>query len=122
MNTQQFVENWLQSWNNHDLAQILSHFSEDVEITTPMIKIATGRPESTLYGKSALKDYWEIGLEKFPDLNFEIISVAEGVNSIAIYYKTVLDKTAIEVLHFNENGVVNKLHAYYVVQNQFWLS
>lgn len=38
MNGRKFAEKWIISWNSHNLDDILSHYSEDIEITTPMIK------------------------------------------------------------------------------------
>ena len=37
-----FTNEWISSWNSHDLEDILSHYSEDVEITSPMTKLTTG--------------------------------------------------------------------------------
>lgn len=78
-----------------------------------MIKMATGEDTSTLMGKAAVADYWKLALDKIPDLYFELIDVTESVNSIAIYYKSVMGKKAIEVMFFNEKGEVNKMIAHY---------
>ncbi len=115
MKTKEFAEQWLRSWNDHDIEAILSHFSEDVEVVTPMIRLATGRDENALRGKTALRDYWGTALSKFPDLHFELVCVTEGVYSVALYYKTVLDKTAIEVMYFDQAGKVNKMNAFYSI-------
>ena len=37
-----FTGEWIRSWNSHDLESILYHYSDDVEITSPMIKQAAG--------------------------------------------------------------------------------
>jgi len=113
MDIKNFAQAWLQAWNNHDIEGVLSHFSEDVEVTSPMIKIATQGTESRLLGKEAVREYWTIALSRFPELKFELICITEGVDSVALYYKTVLDKTAIEVMFFDERGLVNKMNAFY---------
>ncbi|UII75173.1 nuclear transport factor 2 family protein [Flagellimonas sp. HMM57] len=113
MNAEKFAQEWIKSWNSHNLQDILSHYSEDIEITTPMIKLAGGIDSGTLKGKDAVGDYWKKALTKIPDLKFELIDVTESVNSIALYYKSVMDKKAIEVMYFNENGKVNKMIAHY---------
>lgn len=110
---QEFAERWIASWNSHDLEDILSHYSEDVEITTPMIKLAGGIDSGTLKGKESVADYWKKALNKIPDLHFELIDVTESVNSVALYYKSVMDKKAIEVMFFNGQGKVNKMIAHY---------
>ncbi|MBC7124495.1 MAG: hypothetical protein H5T24_02610 [Bacteroidales bacterium] len=35
MNSTKFAEQWIKSWNSHDLNEILSHYSDDIVITTP---------------------------------------------------------------------------------------
>lgn len=113
MDTKKFAQNWIQSWNSHNLQNILSHYSEDIEITTPMIRLAGGIDNGTLKGKGAVADYWKKALIKIPDLKFELIDVTESVNSIALYYKSVMNKKAIEVMFFDENGKVNKMIGHY---------
>lgn len=112
---QQFAEIWIEAWNSHDLDIILSHYSEDIEITTPMIKLALGEGDGSLKGKDAVADYWKRALDKMPDLHFELYDVTEGVNSVALYYKSVMEKKAIEVMFFNEEDKVNKMIAHYTV-------
>ena len=48
-----------------------------------------------------------------PDLNFELKEVTTSVNSIALYYKSVMGKMAIEVMFFDDQGKVNKVIAHY---------
>ncbi|QHT72272.1 nuclear transport factor 2 family protein [Rhodocytophaga rosea] len=108
-----FAEKWISSWNTHNLDDILSHYAEDIEVTTPMIRIATGGEQSTLTGKQAVANYWATALKKLPDLKFELVEVTTGVHSVALYYKSVMGKMAIEVMFFNQEGKVNKMMAHY---------
>ena len=113
MNYQEFATAWIASWNSHNLEDILSHYADDIEITTPMIRLATGGAESCLKGKDAVRNYWQKALDKIPDLRFELIDTTEGVNSVALYYQSVMNKMAIEVMFFNEEGKVSKMFAHY---------
>lgn len=113
MNAHEFGEKWIKSWNSHDLNEILSHYSDDIEITTPMIKLATGEDSGTLKGKDKVAEYWSTALNKLPELHFELIDITIGVNSIALYYKSVMNKKAIEVMYFNNQGKVDKMIAHY---------
>lgn len=113
MNIKEFADNWISSWNSHDMENILHHYSEDIEISTPMIKLATNGTVDTLKGKDAVKAYWQKAIEKIPDLHFELLDVTEGSHSVALYYKSVMNKRAIEVMFFNEEGKVNKMIAHY---------
>ncbi len=113
MDAHEFAQEWIKSWNSHDLDAILSHYADDLEITTPMIKLALGTDKSSLKGKELVADYWRKALQKLPDLTFELIDVTTGVNSVALYYKSVLNKKSIEVMFFNEQGKVNSVFAHY---------
>lgn len=113
MNAEKFANEWIESWNSHDLEDIMKHYSDDLEITTPMIKLAGGIESGSLQGKEQVKAYWQKALTKIPDLHFELIEVTSGVNSVALYYKSVMNKRAVEVMFFNENGLVNKMIAHY---------
>jgi ketosteroid isomerase-like protein len=108
-----FALEWIDSWNSHDLDRILSHYADDVEVTTPMIKVAMGIDSGTLRGKALVRQYWQAALEKVPDLHFELIECTQSIDSIAIYYKAVMGKRAIEVMFFNPNGKVSKVIVHY---------
>lgn len=113
MDAKKFANTWIESWNSHDLDNILTHYSDDIEITTPMIKLAAGIDSGSLKGKENVRGYWKKALEKIPDLHFELYEVTSGVNSVALFYKSVMNKKAVEVMFFNEQGKVNKMYAFY---------
>lgn len=108
-----FSRDWIESWNSHDLDRILSHYADDVEVTTPMIKTALGIDSGTLQGKTSVRHYWQAALEKVPDLHFELVECTQSIDSIAIYYKSIFGKMAIEVMFFDANGKVSKVIAHY---------
>jgi ketosteroid isomerase-like protein len=113
MEAKKFAQKWIESWNSHDLDDIMKHYSEDIEITTPMIKLAAGIDNGSLQGKQEVRGYWEKALTKIPDLHFELVDVTSGVNSVALYYKSIMNKMAIEIMFFDKNGLVNKMIAHY---------
>ncbi len=112
---QAFAKDWVESWNTHDLDRILSHYSDDFEITTPLIKTFLGIDTGTLQGKQNIKEYWASALKKLPHMHLELIDVVISIESIALYYKTVMDKMAIEVMFFDSSGKVNKAIAHYTL-------
>ena len=108
-----FAKEWINSWNSHDIKNILRHYSNDVEIRSPMIRLVTGKESGSLKGKALVSDYWEKAIKRIPELHFELIEVAEGEDSVALYYISVMNKMAIEVMFFNKKGKVNKVFAHY---------
>jgi ketosteroid isomerase-like protein len=113
MDVKHFAEEWIAAWNSHDMERILAHYSDDIEITTPMIKLATGGAEDSLKGIEAVRAYWQKALDRIPDLHFELIDVTSGVNSVALYYHSVMNKRSVEVMFFNEEGKVKRMFAHY---------
>lgn len=55
MDVQAFAHKWMESWNSHNLDQILEHYSNDIVVTTPMIRLATGGKVDSLEGKEAVR-------------------------------------------------------------------
>lgn len=91
---------------------VLSHYTDDVEMSSPFIVGFTGEPSGTLRGKESVRAYWQIALERVPDLHFELLEVLAGVNSIVIYYNAVMGKRASEVFFLGENGKVFQAFAH----------
>lgn len=110
---QEFAQEWVEAWNSHDVERVLSHYTDNFEMSSPFIVGFTGEPSGTLKGKARVGAYWKAALQRISNLRFELLDVFTGVNSITIYYKAVLGKTATEVLFFDENGQVYKALAHY---------
>jgi ketosteroid isomerase-like protein len=37
-----FAFEWVEAWNRHDIDAVLAHYSDDFEMTTPMIQRVLG--------------------------------------------------------------------------------
>jgi hypothetical protein len=110
---ERFSKEWIAAWNAHDLPRILSHYTEDFEMSSPYIAQLMGEPSGTLKGKTAVGDYWRRALERAPTLRFELVSTLVGVDSIVLYYRGARGMAA-EVFRFNEAGLVTRASAHYV--------
>lgn len=110
-----FASEWLESWNAHDLDRVLSHYSDDFEMFSPVIAQVMGIQEGRLQGKAAVRAYWAKALTLFPNLSFIHICTLVGVNSIAIHYVGATGKKVAEVFQFNEQLQVVRAHAHYEV-------
>lgn len=84
---QEFVDSWVQTWNAHDLEQLLSHFAEDIVFTSPVAAQLLDGSDGVLRGKAALRDYWSEGLRRIPDLRFEVVGVYVGLHTLVINYR-----------------------------------
>lgn len=110
---QDLAQDWIDAWNSHDIDQILGHYSEEIVFTSPFIVKLLGEDSGTIKGKAELKSYFLKGLEAYPDLNFELYQVLTGVESITLYYKTVNDMLAAEVMVLDSEGKISKVIAHY---------
>ena len=107
-----FAKEWIESWNTHDLNRILSHYTDDFEMSSPFITKITDEVSGTLKGKDKVREYWAKALQLNPALHFELITILSGVNSITLYYKGTRGFSA-EVFHINNEGFVEKSYAHY---------
>ncbi len=112
-NVYNFVKDWIRVWNSRDISAILSHYADDVEVTSPMIRISGYSDSSTIKGKDEVGRYWKEALKKFPDLNFELIDYASGENCVTIFYISVSDLLAMETLWLDENRKIKKVNVCY---------
>ncbi|WP_435354417.1 nuclear transport factor 2 family protein [Emticicia sp. SJ17W-69] len=109
-----FTQEWIESWNSHNLDIILSHYTDDFCIRTPMAAKLFPESNGVVDGKENVRKYWTIGLERIPNLKFELIDFLVGIDGITIYYlNTATNKKTAEVMSFDENLKVNKASAYY---------
>lgn len=110
---QHFANEWIAAWNSHDLSSILSHYTDDFEMSSPFIARTMNEPTGILKGKAAVGAYWQRALKAMPELHFELIEVLFGVDSVCIYYQSVLELHAIEWFWFNADGKVKQAAAHY---------
>lgn len=113
---QDFAQDWIDSWNSHDLEKVLVHYDEDFEMNSPLIIKIAGESSGRLKGKKSVAAYWGQALKLVPDLKLELISVLLGVNSLTLYYKSVGGKLAAETFHFDEKLKVVKAYAHYQIE------
>lgn len=110
----QFARDWIESWNAHDLARVLSHYSDDFEMASPLIARIAGEPTGVLRGKKAVGDYWGKALRQMPDLKFELLETFTGVQSICLLYNSLhRGMRMIEWFHFDASGKVIRAAAHH---------
>jgi len=108
----QFAHEWIEMWNSHDLDKIMTHYSDDFEMNSPIIRQLVGEKSGKLKGKVAVRAYWEKALAMNPTLHFELLNVFTGANSVVIHYKGHRGLSA-ETFFFNGEGKVISAFAHY---------
>ena len=110
---QQFAHDWIAAWNSHDLEAILSHYADDVSLTSPVAAKLLNRADGKMAGKQALRDYFTRGLAAYPNLKFELLDVLHGMSSIVLYYINHNGTKTGEFMEFDEQGMVVRVVANY---------
>ena len=108
----EFANHWIESWNAHDLDEILSHYSEDFEMSSPLIRERMGIESGIIKGKGKVREYWEIGLRNNPQLKFNLKNVLVGSESVVINYLGHKGVSS-ECFFFNDSGKVTRAIAHY---------
>jgi ketosteroid isomerase-like protein len=108
-----FAQEWVRSWNAHDLEAILEHYSDGVVLTSPIAARLLGDPSGNVRGKAALRSYFSKGLEAYPELKFELMDVMWGLSSVVLYYKNQKGTKTGEFMEINEDGKVVRVVANY---------
>jgi ketosteroid isomerase-like protein len=107
------AEHWVQAWNAHDLDEIMSHYTENVVLISPVAAKLLNDPSGTVNGKAALRSYFKKGLEVYPDLKFELLDVMWGLSSVVLYYINQNQTKTGEFMELDPTGKVIKIIATY---------
>ncbi|HLO41326.1 MAG TPA: nuclear transport factor 2 family protein [Phycisphaerales bacterium] len=108
-----FARQWIRAWNSRDIEQILQHYTDDVVVSSPLIKAIAGEPSGTLRGKHAVRDYWSRALSANPDLHFVLQHVGVGINSVILKYRSVIDLLATEFMELTPDRKISRVAAHY---------
>lgn len=109
-----FAKAWETAWNAHDLDAVLALFADGVVFTSPLARGLARHSDGIVRGKAALRAYWAAGLAQLPDLRFEVTSVSEGIDLLAIGFRNERGVERLEILKFAA-GLVVEGHAAHAV-------
>ena len=108
-----FAEEWINSWNNQDLGQILDHYADDLEFHSPFILLLNFNKTGVITNKEDLKRYFLIGLNSYPDLHFQFHNYFVGIETFVVHYTSINGRMAAELFQLNRNGKAIKVHCNY---------
>ena len=97
-----FAADWVAAWNAHDLDRVLSHYSEDFSMSSPIIVERGVDASGTLHGKPAVRAYWAAAMATAnPPIRFELIDVYTGIDTVTIHYRSVARRLVCETVTFD---------------------
>ena len=108
-----FAADWIEAWNSHDLDRIMTHYAEDVVLVSPIAAQLLNDPAGMVRGKDSLREYFQKGLNAFPQLRFDLIEVMRGLSSIVLYYKNQRGTKSGEFMELNPQRKITRVVANY---------
>ena len=108
-----FAEDWIDSWNSHDIERILSHYAQEIEFRSLLIVDRYSDPTGVITNREKLKEYFSLGLTKNTALRFNLLEVLVGVNQILLYYENARGGRTGELFEFDSSSKVIRSSACY---------
>ena len=108
-----FAADWIEAWNSHDLDRIMTHYAEDLVLVSPVAAQLLNDPAGMIRGKDSLREYFQKGLNAFPQLRFDLIEVMRGLSSIVLYYKNQKGTKSGEFMKLNPQRKITRVVANY---------
>lgn len=106
-----FAEEWIASWNAHDVERVLLHYASDIVFLSPIAQQRLGH--GRVVGTEALRNYWVRALADLPDLRFEMIDLLVGHECLTILYRNERGRRAAESFEFGPDCKVIRSCACY---------
>jgi len=111
----QLAEDWVAAWNTHDLNAIISHYDERVELISPVAEQLLGVADGKVTGKASLREYFQRGLEAYPELHFDLKDVLAGLNSLVLYYTNQKGTRTGEFMDLGTGSKITRVVAHYSI-------
>lgn len=108
-----FAADWIEAWNSHDLDRIMTHYAEDLVLVSPIAAQLLNDSAGMVRGKDSLREYFQKGLNAFPQLRFDLIEVMRGLSSIVLYYKNQKGTKSGEFMELNTQRKITRVVANY---------
>jgi ketosteroid isomerase-like protein len=103
-----FAHEWIAAWNARDLERVLSQYSPDVELSSPLAAERVPGSGGYIRGEAELRAYWEPALAANPDLHFELEAALTAVDGCTILYRNHRRQLVAESVFWNDAGLVTR--------------
>ena len=110
---QSFARQWIDAWNRHDLTAVMALYSEEIRFYSPYIIKLEMNAEGVITDRNELEKYFGKALGIYTDLHFELREVLSGANSVILYYKSVNNRMAAEMMELDDSGKISLVKAHY---------
>ena len=104
---------WIEAWNRKDLAAILEHYGDNVEVCSPLVIQRYGKADGRLRGKQAVREYFADGIRNIPGLRLELVEALVGVCAVTVVYRRENGALVADCCELDDAGKITKMFACY---------
>jgi len=112
----QVANDWIKSFNAHDLEKLISLYAEDAIHYSPKLKERQPETKGWVTDKAALSAWWADAFERLPTLQYELKNLVVGEQQVVLEYLRIVEKElemmVAEFLEI-ENGLIIKSRVYH---------
>lgn len=116
MTNEQIALKWFEAFNEHNLENLLSLYSEHAQHFSPKLKIRQPQTNGLIIGKNALRTWWADAFERLPNLHYKVTSLTANEQRVFMEYIRQVpnedDMLVAEVLEI-ENGLIISSRVYH---------
>ncbi len=108
MDAAEFVEEWINAWNSHDVERILGHYAADAVFTSPFARLLIPESNGEVHGIAGLRRYWSEGLRRVPEQHSTLSQILETAEGVTVLYRNDRGQVVAETMLFNSEGKVSR--------------
>jgi ketosteroid isomerase-like protein len=112
------AEAWIDAWNRRDLEAILEHYADEVVFQAPTVVRRWNRPDGRLHGKGELRQHFQLGLERAPNLHFTLEDLLVGPGGYVVLYRRENGNRVADVVELDDIRRGMDVRAYYAGEQE----
>lgn len=101
---------WFESFNSHNLEQLVSLYDEHAEHFSPKLKIRKPETNGLIKGKKELRIWWQDAFDRLPTLHYKVTSLTANNERVFMEYirqvENEEDMLVAEVLEIRDGKIV----------------
>lgn len=110
MTNEQIALKWFKAFNEHNLENLLSLYSDNAQHFSPKLKIRQPETNGLIIGKNALRTWWADAFERLPNLHYKVTSLTANEQRVFMEYIRQVpnenDMLVAEVLEIDKGLII----------------
>ncbi|MFA9212684.1 MAG: nuclear transport factor 2 family protein [Candidatus Methylacidiphilales bacterium] len=110
MTNEQIAIKWFEAFNEHNLENLLSLYSDNAQHFSPKLKIRQPETNGLIIGKNALRTWWADAFERLPNLHYMVTSLTANEQRVFMEYIRQVpnedDMLVAEVLEIDKGLII----------------